>query len=450
MAPAADDVVFPILGRPFRARGASAPLRAWLDEQWRRPEHAPPPHPFAIALECVEAGRAPAALEGVAVRATGPGVDLDWRHRDATWEWRGGDGAGVRLTLEPERARIRAWGTDAPGADLFAALYVAMCEALRASGLVSLHAAVAVPPDAAEGARATGRRAASPDPDTAPHAPDRRSTSLGAAALDAAADAASAASGAGTAESGRAPRAERPAPPERAVAAARLDGAIAFLGPSGTGKSTTLLRLARAGWTPLAEDLSWVEPHTLTLYGWDRGVRLWPGTLEAFLPELLGAGWTTGPDGKLFLGYDALARRNAGRAAARQCVDDAVTGSDVGASAPDVDRTDRRCGDPRGHGRGDSDGREGFGERTPGTAMPRCAMLAGIALLERAPAGESGWEPLSPRDAVRALWEAVGVPFAPASRGAAATWIAAAPERFALHRLRLGTEMVPGPPATPK
>jgi hypothetical protein len=40
---------------------------------------------------------------------------------------------------------------------------------------------------------------------------------------------------------------------------------VAFLGPSGRGKSTTLLRAASAGWTPVAEDAAFVDVSTLTV-----------------------------------------------------------------------------------------------------------------------------------------------------------------------------------------
>lgn len=305
---------FPVLGRALRARRVPPALRAWLDEHWRRPEHALPPHPFALSLDCVESGGAPAALEGQAVRATMPGFELAWRNEGSTWEWREG-GAGVRLELESAGARIRVWGAAEPTPDGLVAIHLALCEAVRASGLLPVHGAAAVPP----GAR---------------------------------------------------------------------DGVTTFLGRSGIGKSTTLLRLMRAGWTPIAEDLCWVEPETLTLYGWDRGVHLWPGTLEAFLPELDGDRWRPGPDGKLFLAYDDL-----------------------------------------------------------GAATSRRGTLARLALLARAPADAAGWEPLAAPEAVRALWEAVGVPLSPAARSAAAAWIGSALKRIPVHRLGLGTTALPAPPA---
>src|SRR5690606_29170518 len=144
-------------------------------------------------------------------------------------------------------------------AGLFTALYIAICEALRASGLLPLHAAVAVPP------------AGSVDwqPPAVPPAAD---------------------------EGGAMP------PP-----------AIAFLGGRGAGKSTTLVHLVRAGWTPVAEDVCWVDPEAFVVYGWDRGVRLRRPAIEAFFPDLGSAPLVPEPDGKFLLGYEHLLCCGAGR-----------------------------------------------------------------------------------------------------------------------------------------
>src|SRR5690606_1119054 len=146
MAPVAEDLAFPILGRSFVGRGVPEPLRGWLLEQWWRPEQPLAARRFAIVLEWVASDSTPAPLQGEPVRALVPGRLLTWRSSGGRWEWRGGNAAGVRLTLEPERARIQVWGLSAADAELFTAVYVAICEALRASGLLPLHAAVAVPP----------------------------------------------------------------------------------------------------------------------------------------------------------------------------------------------------------------------------------------------------------------------------------------------------------------
>lgn len=346
MPPVVDDLSFPILGRSFVGRGVPEALRGWLLEQWWRPEQPVPARRFAIALEWIASDSTPAPLQGEPVRASVPGRLLIWRSSGDQWEWRGG-AAGVRLTLEPEQARIEAWGTSAPDAELFTALYVAICEALRASGLLPLHAAVAVPP-------------------------------------------------AGAVEW------PPPVPSVTGDPAATAPAAIAFLGGRGAGKSTTLLHFVRAGWTPVAEDVCWIDPDAFVLYGWDRGIRLQRTAIEGFFPELSSAPWVADPDGKLFLHYDDLARR--GLVAGACGCDEEGSGGDV-----------------------------------------RRGTLAGIAQLHRGEGHDTGWEPLPARDAVRALWEAVGVPLGAAARQTAAAWIGVVAARLPRCRLRLG-KTPPGPP----
>lgn len=309
MGEAPDVVPTALLGRPLRARLRSAALAAWLCEHWHHPAHDLAPHPFAVTLEEVDGDVAPGITGGEPVTATLPGIRLELRREGEAW--RAGTGrAGVWFRIAPDGAEIVVWGADAVRGDApLAALYLAVCEALRASGLVPLHAAVAVPP---------------------------------------------------------------------------ASGAVALLGRSGTGKSTTLLRLVTAGWTPIAEDLSWLDPADGTLYGWDRGVRLWPGTVEAFLPGLAGAPWREDPDGKRFLDWRAL-----------------------------------------------------------GAPERRVARLSALAVIERDPVGPAGWEPLPAREAIRALWEAVGVPLSGRARAAAAAAVPALVGGPAWWRLRLGAGEIP-------
>lgn len=56
--------------------------------------------------------------------------------------------------------------------------------------------------------------------------------------------------------------------------------ATAFLGPSGMGKTTTMLQFVARGWQPLCEDFAWLEPELLMLFSWDRKLHLLPDTLE--------------------------------------------------------------------------------------------------------------------------------------------------------------------------
>lgn len=302
----AGEVAFPLLGRPFRARGVPARLAVWLREHWHFPERTVPPHPYDISLTRVAPPPRPAAAPPYRVRLHG-GRELEWWAAGAEgaecW-WTGVEEAGLRLELRAGGSRIELWGAEGVGADLHAALYLALCESLRASGLLPLHAAVVV----------------------------------------------------------------------------RDGRATALCGGSGVGKSTALLTAVRDGWTPLAEDLSWLDPVSLTLHGWDRGVRLWPEGRDR-LPDYAAAHWETGPDGKLFLPYHRLP-----------------------------------------------------------AAVRRSAPLARLLALHRDPARPSRVEPLPAREAVRVLWESIGVPLSPSSRDAASRAIPELMERVEMARLWMGEE----------
>src|SRR5690606_15944691 len=225
--PVAED--FTVLGRRLVLESVPAEVRRWLDRYWNHPGHDIAPHPATIRLTWSDAELP--ALGGEPVRATVPGASLHWHRAGSTLEWRTRS-HGIQLDIAADSSRIRAWSIARPDADFHAALYLSLTEAVRASGLVPLHAAIAVPPGESH--------------------------------------------------------------------------AVAITGQSGTGKSTTLLRLAALGWRPLAEDLSWLDPATFIVHRWDRGIRLWPESLKTMLPHLASASWTEGTDGKLMLDYASL------------------------------------------------------------------------------------------------------------------------------------------------
>jgi len=280
--PAAPDVVtFALLGRRLAARGADARLAAWLHGAWDHPPCSAAPLPYEIEITLAAAGPpvAPAAWPETDVAI--PGHVLRFRSDGHRWQT-GDPAAGLRLELHEAGARIACWrgpGEESPPPAWYHGLYVAVTEAVRASGLVPLHAAVA----------------------------------------------------------------------------SRGGETVAWLGSSGVGKSTTLLFAAEAGWRAIAEDLCWLEPGTLRVYGWDRGVRCRPETLERFFPHFADA--PPAPDGKRIVAYERL-----GGDAARE-----------------------------------------------GT-------LTELVLLGRADGGPSRRTDVRSRDVVRALWEATGVPLGEASR----------------------------------
>ena len=289
---------FDVVGRRLRASALPEPVERWLRGGWDFPEYDLPRVPYSVTLE---PGSPPAGLPAAAgATATLPGIELPCHALDECAWVLGGARSGVSLRLAPGDAHIAFWGEEVP----YAALFLGVYEAVRASGLVPLHASVI----------------------------------------------------------------------------ARGGEATALMARSGTGKSSTLVSAIQAGWRPIAEDFAWLEPESLRLFGWDRGVHLWPEGRARFALD----GWTEGSDGKLFLPWSAW-----------------------------------------------------------GDAEPRAARLEGLALLVRDAERASAWEPLPAREAVRALWEAIGVPLSDDSRARVGRLVPALLGRIAARRLVLGATPLP-------
>jgi hypothetical protein len=301
-----ENLDFSLLGRAFRAESVSRPVAAWIRQHWAVAGHELPKHAHDISLQSLRLP--PDRLSGGAVHARlHGGSTIEWRGDANEW-WTGDDRAGVRLAVDRSTSEIQLWDDRAPNDNasrddtMYAALYLALCESLRASGLLPLHASVIV----------------------------------------------------------------------------REGVATALCGPSGIGKSTTLLRAIDAGWTPLAEDLSWLEPASLDLHGWDRGVRLWPEG-RARLAGWREASWDTDADGKLFIPYERL-----------------------------------------------------------GTDLARRAPLRRMLVLSRDDTRASAVEALASHDMVRVLWESIGVPLTQLGRDVASRAIATLIARVEVARLVIG------------
>jgi hypothetical protein len=310
------DLAFELLGRRLAVTGAPVGLMRWLRENWHFPEHDLPVHRFGISMHAHDAGDSTTIPpdDAVSSEAAMPGFLIPCKSADNHW-WLGDVTAGIRLQLGTDFARLSLWPTgetteSATTARQYATLMISLVEALRASGLLPLHAAVIV-----------------------------------------------------------------------------RDGcATALLARSGTGKSTTLLRAIDAGWQPLAEDFVWLDPDSLMVYGWDRGVHLWPHTLDQLLPELKTYPWSPGADGKLHLRFEQLA---------------------------------------------------------PITGLIRSARLHRIVVLDRSTDGRSTWGSLSAVDSVQALWEGVGVPLSAAARIVTGRHAAELLRRVEARRLLIGTAPLP-------
>ncbi|MHB1170197.1 MAG: hypothetical protein ACYC28_13035, partial [Longimicrobiales bacterium] len=226
-------------------------LQDWLRTYWHFDEHDLPQHPFQIRVE--PADELPPLPDAGRIVAGIPGFQLTWQHTADTWQTRTGR-ITTRLLLQPAHACIT----------------VAVDDDDERSAGTSHESGATAPSDQETGAAAAR------------------------AALYTVLTEAVRASG---------------LVPLHGAAIARRDEATLLLGPSGTGKTTTLLRAINAGWSPLAEDLLWLDPDSLHVYGWDRGIRLWPGTTNGLVPGIPESDWDVAPDGKLFLPWRRVGHR---------------------------------------------------------------------------------------------------------------------------------------------
>ncbi len=90
------------------------------------------------------------------------------------------------------------------------------------------------------------------------------------------------------------------------AASASINGqGYIFLGKSGTGKTTTLLRAIKSGWSPLAEDTILLDPTTMLAYGWEKSIRLLPTSLQVLDKPLRSHDWDKNFD-KFSVPYNSL------------------------------------------------------------------------------------------------------------------------------------------------
>jgi hypothetical protein len=164
--------------------------------------------------------------------------------------------------------------------------------------------------------------------------------------------------------------------------AARDGQALAFLGPSGRGKTTTLLRSLAMGFQPVCEDFAWCDPDSLEVFGFDRGLRLLPDTAKRFEAQF-GITPSIWQVDKWFVPYSSL------------------------------------------------------------NLQRQATTLRTVALLERDPAGETGFEPLAKREAALAFWEASGMPLSRQIQERVSKRISSMVSRLEGRRLRLGQGEIP-------
>jgi hypothetical protein len=154
---------------------------------------------------------------------------------------------------------------------------------------------------------------------------------------------------------------------------------ILFMGPSGRGKSTTLVRGLEAGYSAVAEDACWLDPIELRLFGFDRGLRMLPDTAELLktaFPEAIGR---PSRGGKTEFAFDQ-----------------------VGGNVDDVVLTD-------------------------------------LVLLRRESSTETAWSELEKSHAVLSLYESIGIPHTGRAREFVSTALSGIVEGTTCRQLMLGS-----------
>ncbi len=172
--------------------------------------------------------------------------------------------------------------------------------------------------------------------------------------------------------------------PLHAAVATRAGDAIAFVGASGSGKSSALLSAMQEGWHPVAEDFAWLQPATGIVYGWDRVIRLAPELVTQLSPLCAFDCWQPDGSGKLLLDYSHVQP-----------------------------------------------------SRQPAARLTR------VALLHRDTQIPSAWRPLTRHDCVRVLYEAAGVPVEPENRAAFAASVPGLLSRLQMDELVSGCTPLP-------
>ena len=174
-----------------------------------------------------------------------------------------------------------------------------------------------------------------------------------------------------------------------ASCAARSSEATVFLGDGGVGKTTTLLLALKCGWTPVSEDIVWIEMTSRKAYSMETSAGIRPGTVPILGPEFAGRDWGELIDGKHTVAFQQLCEH---------------------------------------FGFGDFRPSHGFVER--------------IALLDRDENVSPGTHPVSEKQITLAIWEATGMPLTHNIRARVKDWIKEVVEIVEIVRLRVGNPPV--------
>ena len=188
-------------------------------------------------------------------------------------------------------------------------------------------------------------------------------------------------------------------------ACAHVDGAaVLFLGASGTGKTTTLMRALQAGWGFVAEDVLWVDAHTLAVRSLETGVRLFAAEVASLEPRLADADLGELVMGKAFIAQEVLTDLYGSQPSKGEPSKGAL-----GKGAPRLQHVVQLVRNQ---------------QNTPLSATP-----------------PSAWQALSKQQAAVALWQGLGMPLTPQVQQQVAGWLPRGLQQVNAWQLTLGDDV---------
>lgn len=178
--------------------------------------------------------------------------------------------------------------------------------------------------------------------------------------------------------------------------------AVLFLGASGTGKTTTLVRALQAGWEYVAEDVVWVDADTLAVQSLERGVRLFAGDVAQLEPRLAGADLGELVMGKAFIAKETL--------------------SDLYSTPSTHATTDTTDTNNNSH-------------------LRHVVQLVRTTSSNTSSQAKTTWQPLNKQHAAVALWQGLGLPLTARVQQQVAGWLPRGLQQVQAWQLTLGDDV---------
>ena len=132
------------LGRRCTVLGATPDEEAWLRRYWEFATPTARRHPMSLTVRFAHMARREAHLPGRCTISTFSNATVVWRQLGHRRWIAGGNAGGVQLRIDTDEVWIDVWRVDGEETNALVenALFLALCEALRSTGLTPLHASI--------------------------------------------------------------------------------------------------------------------------------------------------------------------------------------------------------------------------------------------------------------------------------------------------------------------